>query len=180
MAEHLQTIEVSAAPIESHARDEFLSPDVSLMILTWVTFFSLLAILYRFAWKPILSGLEEREEKIRRALEDAQKATEELAKIHLTRQKILAEADEKAREIVAQSRKAALEAARIIEQKTKDEAQIQLANLQFEIKAARQKAEASLREESARLIVALASKIIQEDLDTPKNRQFVDRLMKEI
>jgi len=151
-----------------------------MMILTWVTFFSLLAILYRFAWKPILAGLEEREDRIRQAVDNTQKIQEELAKINMSRQQILSEADEKAKEIVAQSRKAAIEAAKIIEHKTKEDVQILLENAQFEINAAKEKAEAELREESARIAVALAGKIIQENLDTPKNRQFVDRLIKEI
>ena len=50
-----------------------LSPDITLVILTWISFFALLVILHKFAWKPILAGLKQREDYIRKSLEDADK-----------------------------------------------------------------------------------------------------------
>ena len=72
------------APVK-HSQSDIISPDVSMMLLTWVTFLLLLALLYKTAWKPILDALDAREEKIRRALEDAQKAHEELERVNQTR-----------------------------------------------------------------------------------------------
>ena len=52
--------------------------DVSgkMMVLTWVTFLLVTVILYKIAWKPILSALEKRENEIRKAQEDAAKIRE--------------------------------------------------------------------------------------------------------
>ena len=55
-----------------------LSLDPGVLIWTWVTFFILLFILYKFAWKPILGGLAAREKKIRESLENAEKIKQEL------------------------------------------------------------------------------------------------------
>ena len=90
------------------------------------------------------------------------------------------EADEKAKEIVAAARDAAKEAAHAIEQKARSEAQILMENAQREIKAAEEKAAANLRRESADLAVALAGRLLSENLDTDKNRQLIDGLINEV
>ena len=51
----------------------FLTPDVTMIVLTWATFFTLFFVLYKFAWKPILTALDNREESIRRSVEEVQK-----------------------------------------------------------------------------------------------------------
>ena len=156
------------------------TPEVSMMVLTWITFFILLAILHKFAWKPILTALDQREEMIRRCVEDAKKTKEELAKISDTRERIVKESEAKAKEIIEQSRKAAREAAKVIEEKTKQEVQILLENANREILSAQEKAIFWLKEKSADMAVILASKVLQENLDNEKNRSLVDKLVKEI
>ena len=157
-----------------------MAVDFGMAIVVWVCFILLCLILYKFAWKPILTGLDKREETIRKALEDAEQAAAELAKIGDSRATIIAEADTKAKEIVATARKAAVEGARVIENKAKEESQILLENATREINAAREKAEARLRYESAELAIGLASKLIGENLDDAKNRALTDRLIADI
>jgi F-type H+-transporting ATPase subunit b len=164
---------------ESH-QGSFLSPDATLLLLTWVAFFTLLAILYKFAWKPILQALEKREHDIRQAVEHADKVKAELSNIQEKRQQILDEATSKAKEIVEQSRQAAMEAAKTIEAKTKQEAQIMLENALREIREEKERAQAHLKKEGAQIAIQLASKLIEENLDTDKNRKLVDSLIKDI
>ncbi len=158
----------------------FLSPDVTMILLTWITFLSLLAILYKFAWKPILAGLDAREELIRRAVENAEKTNRELAQIHQERDKVIAQAQQEAKEVVEQSRKAAIEAAKVIQQKTREEAQIILENAQREIQSQQEKVQAELKELSAQIAVQLASKLIEENLDEKKNKKLVDDFIRNI
>ena len=158
----------------------FMSPEVNIVILTWVAFFLLLAILRKYAWQPISAALDAREAAIRKSIEDADRAKEELNKINESRAKMIAEAELKAREMIEHARKAAVEAAKTIEQKARSEGQILIENALREIKTEQEKALASLRTESAHLAVQLAGKLIHENLDTKKNRELVDRLIKEI
>ena len=180
--ENQNIAETTASVKEAASSHEtgFMSPEITLIILTWVTFFAVLAILHKFAWKPILAALDAREDMIRKAVEDADKAKEELNRINETRHKLITEAEVKAKEIIEQSRKAAVEAAKTIEQKTREEAKIMLQNAQREIHEEVEKAQAKLRRESAEIVVDLASKLIQENLDNEKNRKLVDRFIKEI
>ncbi len=166
--------------METDSTFNIFSPEVQVVILTWVTFFIVLAILYKFTWKPILTALNAREEYIRRSLEEADAARSEMAKVTEKCNQLVAQADQKAKEIVAQARKGAYEAAKTIEQKAREETQILLENAQREINAQTEKAQAILRTESVEIAVALASKIIEENLDTEKNRKLVNELIKKL
>ena len=157
-----------------------LTPDVTMMILTWVTFLSLLAILHKFAWKPILDGLDQREKRIRESLENAAKIEEELKKISESKEKIIVEAQQKANSIVEQSRKSAVELAVGIEQKAKEHAQSLLESAHQEIAGERQRVKTALLKESTEVAISLAEKILQENLDKEKNRKIVDQYIKNL
>ena len=103
-----------------------MDPSKNMVIWTWVTFGILLIILHKFAWKPILAGLDKREGDIKESVENAEKIRDELAQIEQKREKSIAEADEKAKDIVSMARKAAVEASKVIENKAKEEAKILL------------------------------------------------------
>ena len=151
-----------------------------MMGLTWLTFGLLALVLYKVAWKPILTALDKRETEIRTALEEARKTREEWARIEEKRRQLIDEADAKAKAIVHQAREAAVEAANAIEGKAREESQILLANAQRELKTAHEKALAELRRESADLAIDLSRKIIGESLDEKKSRELVDRLIQRV
>ena len=164
--------------VETHKKDvKILNPDATMVLLTWFTFFSLLVILHKFAWKPILKALSDREDSIRHALENADKANQQLAEINKNRDQILNEAHQKAQEILEQSRRQSLELAKMIQEKAKQENQIVFENAKREIEVEKQKAKFELRKESADLVVKLAAKIIHENLDKEKSRKLVDQLI---
>jgi F-type H+-transporting ATPase subunit b len=177
---HETTATVEAASGAHHGGKPVMQPDAMMVGLTWLTFGLLAAVLYKVAWKPILAGLEKREADIRQALEDAQKAREELAKIEESRARTIAEADAKAREIVEAARRGAAELATSIEAKARQEAQGLVANAQREIQSAQDKAMAALRRESAQMAVDLARKIMREQLDEPRGRALAERLIQQV
>ncbi len=171
--------EADVSGTQAQHEPNIIAPEVQMLILTWVTFFLLLAILYKFAWKPILSALDAREAKIRKALDDARQAEEKLTEINQARASRIAEADNQARDIVERSRKAAVEAAKNTEHKAREKAQILLTNAQQELRAQVDKARVSLREESVAAAVGLAEKILQEELDDKKHQKLIDRLIED-
>lgn len=164
----------------NHGEVNIVEIQSQMVIWTWVVFFVVAVVLYRIAWKPILAGLSDREEKIQRALDDARTAREQMEQIEATRDQLITEADAKAKEIVAEARQGAIEAANAIEGKAREEAQILLENAQREVRIAREQAEASLRQEMADFAVTLTSKLVQENLDTPKNQALVSKLVQEL
>ena len=154
--------------------------NTQMIVLTWITFGLLAAVLYKVAWKPILAGLEKREADIRKALDDAKKATDELAKIEDSRARVIAEADGKAREIVEAARKGAIDAAAVIQAKSREDAQLMIATAQREIQSAQEKAMAALRKESAELAISLSRKILRDNLDEDRSRKLADELISQV
>ncbi len=173
-------IQVSVAMLKPQVKQDIFSPDATMLILTWVTFFALLAVLQKFAWKPILAALQKREQTIREAVTQADQIQKQLADVQSSREKILSEARQAAQGIVGDSRQKANDTARAIEERAKHEAQEIISAAHQEIAGERERAQVSLRRESAGIAVALASKILKENLDTDKNRKLVDSYIKEI
>ena len=81
-----------------------VQPDPGLFIWTIVTFLVLLALLAKFAWRPLLEALDKRQESIRKSLDDAQRARQELEQIHQESKRILGQARTEAEAIVATTR----------------------------------------------------------------------------
>ena len=78
--------------------------DPGLFIWTIVTFLVLLALLAKFAWRPLLRALEERQSAIRKSLDDAQQAKQELERLNAESAQIIAKARVDADAIITQSR----------------------------------------------------------------------------
>lgn len=157
-----------------------LSPDITMMILTWVTFFILFAILKKFAFKPILDGLQKREDDIRKSLEDADKAKAQLAQIELEKAQIINAAKSQASQIIDEARKTATSVAHETENKARSNAQEMLNNATAQIEGERQKVRQALKEESVGIAINLAGKILKENTDTDKNRRLVEEAIKEL
>jgi F-type H+-transporting ATPase subunit b len=163
---------------ESHPG--ILSPDTTLIILTWVSFISLLVILHRFAWKPILEGLKVREEYIRKSLDDADKIKDQLAEVEVTKGRIIEEAKEKANVIIEQSRKMGNDLAGQIEQRAKKNAEEIIISARQEIEGERERVSNALKKESVQTAVTLAEKILKENLDSEKNRNLINQAIKDL
>ena len=143
-------------------------------------FLVLLVVGYKIAWKPILEGLNAREDKIRDSLDQADKAQKELAQIQETSAKLKADAESEAKKIVSDARDTATKLAKEIEDKAKTEAQTTRDNALKDIESARISALNDLKAESAELAISLAGKLIGENLDSDKNRDltksFIEKL----
>ena len=163
----IATVEQSAHSTDSHEGGPTFV-DGQMLILVWVVFGLMAAILGKLLWKPIIQALDDRAQKIDQSIDNA------------ARIEIIAEADAKAKEIIETARRAAVDGARTIESKAREEAQIMIENASREINAVRDKAQASLRRESAEVAIELAGKIIDENLDNEKNRNLTEKLISEI
>ena len=71
---------------------DLVTPDIGLIFWTTVSFVILYFILAKYAWKPILGAVNEREKSIKDALSAAEKAKEEMASLKSDNEKILNEA----------------------------------------------------------------------------------------
>src|SRR5689334_537617 len=116
-----------------------VQPDPGLFIWTIITFLVLLALLVKFAWRPLLDALERRQESIRKSLDDARHAKQELERLQSESQRILAEARTEAQAIVARTRDDASRFREELRQKAQQEASgiVKNAERQIELETAR-------------------------------------------
>ncbi len=174
------TVSSTEVPSAVEAKPDFLAPDFILATLTWVSFFALLFILQKFAWKPILAGLQSREDYIRQSLTDADKAKESLAQAETLKAQILNDAKSQAAQIIDESRKSARALATDIEQKAKLNAQDTITNAQAQIEGERIKLKETLTKESAEVAISLAGKILQDNTNTDHNRRLLEVALKQL
>lgn len=146
-----------------------------MVILTWIAFLLVVWILHRIAWKPILNALELRENRIRRALEDAAKAEQKAADVRNQNALLLEQAREESRKLIEAARQRAAENARMIEERAHAQAQQRLDEARQEMAAAVINAREALRRETAELALALAEQVMRENMASPRNRSLIEK-----
>lgn len=159
---------------------DLVTPDIGLIFWSTLFFLILLFVLGKFAWPAILSAIKARNESIRNALDAAEKAKEEMAKLQADNEKILAEAKAE--------RDALLREAKEVKEKIVAEAKEQ-ASLEAKklIRLAREsinseKAAAinDLKKQVAGLSVEIAEKLLRTKLkETKAQKEMVNRMIKE-
>jgi F-type H+-transporting ATPase subunit b len=176
-----QTVAVEATPagIEPHSQTG-VRLDYTMFVATWLVFLILLAILYKFVFKPILAGLDKREQDIRQAVADADRIKAEVAQLDERRRQHLAETEARVRQMIVDARASAEEAAEAIRKQTAEEARLVLEAARRQITEAEGQARTNLRRESVELAVTLASRIVAQNLDDEGHRELTNKLLREL
>lgn len=163
---------------EAHAAP---GPVNGAMFFWFLTIFVVAAlILKKYAFGPILEGLDKREEEIERSLENADRLERELANLDDTVKSKLDETEEQVRGMIDSGRDAAREAGKVIENQAREEAQILRENANREIASARGKAENTLRAHSAEIAVEMADKLLRRQMDAEGRKALADQLIAEM
>ncbi len=160
---------------------DLVTPGIGMIFWTTLFFLILLFILGKFAWPAILSAVHARNESIRKALDSAEKAREEMAQLQADNEKILAEAK--------QERDAMMKEARNVKDKiiseAKEKAGEESAKLLKHAREAIQNEKASaiteMKEQMALLSVSIAEKVLRQKLSGDKEqKELVDKLVDDI
>lgn len=154
-----------------------VQPDPGLFIWTILTFLVLLALLTRFAWKPLLLALQARQDRIREALEGARAASDEMARVRRESAEVLRQARLEADGIITAARNDAERVREEIKQKARAEAAaiVAAAERRIELDAAR--AREQVRQDAADLSILIASKLIRRNLRPEDNRVLIDEVI---
>ena len=157
-----------------------VQPDPGLFIWTIATFLVLLVLLAKFAWKPILQALESRQEMIRKSLDDAEQAKQDLEQVQQESAKIVAQARVEADAIVANSRADGAKLREDLRQKARAEAGEIVKNAEQKIQQERDRALSQIREEAVDVSLMIASKLIQRNLSREDNETLIGDALKQI
>ncbi len=154
--------------------------ETGLIIWTIISFFLLLALLWKVAFPQILKAMKKREETIRQQLEETQKTKKEAESLLEEYKRQLAEARSEAQKIINDGKSLGENMRKEIVQKAQQESNQIVKRAQEEIELQKQKAILELQEKIADLSIMAASKIINKSLDTADHRRLVEEYISKV
>ena len=151
-----------------------------LFIWTILVFVVLLTLLKKFAWGPLLVALEERQEGIRKSLDDAEQTRKELEQVQRDAKAILSKARAEADSILSETRVDAEKVRDDLRQQAQNEAQSIVQNAERQIQLETDRAVSQIREEAVELSLSIASKLIRQNLTKEDNQTLIDEALKQV
>ena len=162
---------------------EKLISEFSFGLFFWqlLIFIFLLLLLKKFAWKPILDSVNERESFIKNAMLEADKARNEIASIKESNQKVLKEARAEREALLKDARATGAEMIAQSKIDAQTEANKIIAQAQETIRNEKRAAVNELKNQVAQISLEIAEKVIDKELDN-KNKQaeLVDKFLKDV
>ncbi|MER3375857.1 MAG: F0F1 ATP synthase subunit B [Allomuricauda sp.] len=162
---------------------EKLLEEFSLGLFFWQTvlFGLLLFLLYKFAWKPILKAVNDREEGIKNALDAADAAKKEMQNVTADSEKLLKEARAERDALLKEAREIKEGIVSEAKEQAKVEGDKMIKQAQATIESEKKAAVAEIKAQVANLSLEIAEKVIKEELsDKKKQQKLVDDMLGDI
>ena len=159
---------------------EKLISEFSFGLFFWqlLIFIFLVLLLKKFAWKPILDTVNERESSIKDAMSEADKARNEMAAIQESNQKVLKEARAEREALLKDARNTGAEIIAQAKTDAKTEANKIISQAQESIQNEKRAAVNELKNQVAQISLEIAEKVIDTELaNKDKQAQLVDKLL---
>ena len=160
---------------------ELLTPGTGLIISQAFVFLLQVLLLARFAWKPILGSLKEREESIKNALETAERARAEMARIQADNEKLFKEAREERDKILKEAREASNRMKDDAQAEAKKAADKIIDDARAAIQVEKQAALKDVRVQVAMFSLQVAEQLMKKNLSSDKaQKELVEGFIKEL
>ncbi len=160
--------------------DKLIQPGFGLIIWQAVIFLVVLFLLTKFAWKPVLKSIKDREATIEGALNAAEEAKAEMAKLKSDNERLIKEAKVERDAILKAANETAEKLITESKLKAREEADKEKEKVLVAIENEKRSAVASLRKEAADLSVEIAEKVLRKELSQkPAQDALLDSYVKE-
>ena len=156
------------------ASNALISVTPGLMIWTIVCFLIALWVLKRYAFGPIQKMIDDRRERIRRSIEEAEEARAEARRILEEHRKLVGQARGEGEQILAEARRVADAQRERVKEETEADRQRRLEETRRQIEAETHRALGQIRAEVAELTLVAASKVTGKVLDEDDHRRLVE------
>jgi F-type H+-transporting ATPase subunit b len=158
-----------------------LSPSIGLIVWSLLAFFTVLWLLKKFAWNPILKALDEREKSIQYALDAAERAKEEMANLKANNERIIAEAKAERDIILKEAREMKEKIIAEAKERAAKEAEKIIAIAHENIQNEKMAAITELKNQVAHLSIEIAEKILKQELsEKEKQKTIINNLLQEV
>jgi F-type H+-transporting ATPase subunit b len=155
---------------------EIVAPDLGLIFWMTLSFVILFVLLRIFAWKPVLKMLNDREEKINIALNEANLAREQMKQLTADNERLLLEAKDERDAILNEARKVSQKMYDDAKTKAQEESQRIIAAAKEDILIEKQKAIADIRNSIAEISLEIAEKVVERELSNKhEHQQYINK-----
>lgn len=160
---------------------DLITPGSGLIFWQLFGFLGLLFLLIKFAWKPMLAALEERESSIENALKSAEKARNEMASLKADNEKLLAEARLERDVILKKAQEASVKMIEDAKNEASKVAAQQIENAKIAIETEKRAALTEVKNQVALLTLEVTEKLLRKNLSDDKaQKALVDEFVKEV
>jgi F-type H+-transporting ATPase subunit b len=158
-----------------------VTPDLGLIVWTTVVFCILLFLLAKFAWKPILKAVNQREQSIEEALNKAEEAKKEMAQLVSANEDLLKEARAERDEMLKEARVLKDKIVAEAKAKANEDAERIIESAKESIQHEKMAAVTELKNQVAKLSIEIAEKILNQELSNDtKQASMIDNVVENI
>jgi len=158
-----------------------VTPDFGLIFWMTISFLSVLFILKKYAWKPILKSLKEREDSIDGALKSAELAKDEMARLKSDNEKILQEARKEREQLLSDAREVKDKIIADAKNDAKLEVDKMMASAKAQIESEKLTALNEIKESVVDISIEIAEKVIKKSLSSDSSQiDYANSLLKDI
>jgi F-type H+-transporting ATPase subunit b len=162
------------------ATNDLIKVVPGLMIWTLIAFLITLFVLKKYAFGPIQKTIDERRERIRRSIEEAEDARDEARKLLEEHRALLGEARGQAEEILTEARRVAESQRQRVKEETEADRHRRLEETKRQIEAETQRALGLIRSEVAELTLIATQKVTGKVLEDEDHRRLIDDAIKDL
>jgi F-type H+-transporting ATPase subunit b len=154
--------------------------DLGQAIASVLIFAVLVGILGRYAWRPVIRQLHQREQQISETIERSEKREKKAEQLLEQYRRQLAAAESEAAEVLAQSRREAADAREEMLQSARDEAEKSVRQAKQEIEEAKQVVLREMYDHTAELATDVAAQVLRHSLDEQEHDRLLNASLEEI
>jgi F-type H+-transporting ATPase subunit b len=162
------------------AANPLIEVRLGLMVWTIVCFGITFFVLKRFAFGQIQRVIDERRERIRRSIEEAEKARREARRLLEEHRALIGEARGQAEQILSEARKVAESMARRVKEETEADRHRRLEETKRQIEAETQRALEQIRTEVAELTLIATTKVTGKVLEDADHKRLIDDAIRDL
>ncbi|MCL6217128.1 F0F1 ATP synthase subunit B [Zunongwangia pacifica] len=160
---------------------DLITPEIGLLFWQTIVFLVLILILAKFAWRPILGAVKDREDSINSALSSAEEARKEMQNLKADNEQLLKEARAERDAILKEARELKEKVLANATEEAQTKADKIVAQAKESIEMEKKAAMAEIKSQVANLSIEIAEKVVRKELSSKeKQHQMIDEMLGDV
>lgn len=160
---------------------DLITPEYGLFFWQTIVFLILIFLMARFAWKPVLNGLRQREETINDSLASAENARKEMQNLKADNEKLMQEARAERDAVLREARELKEKIVADAAEEAQEKADSIVAQAKSSIEMEKRAAMADIKNQVASLSIEIAEKVVRKELSSKeKQHQMIDDMLGDV